>query len=415
MFVSAARQAASVQRRRSSAFIPHIVVGITHPQTCLNLTGRLRSLREAGFRVTLVSSPGELLERTAAREGIAAIAISMHRKIRPISDVVSLIRLWCQLIRLRPDMTEFSTPKAGLLGTLAALLAGVPERIYMLRGLRVEGTTGFKRRILLAAERVTSACAHVVLCNSRSMRAEAIALGLAPASKLRVLGDGSSNGVDVERFSPGSSGVREEFQIPERAPVLGFVGRLTCDKGLPELMEAFDAILKSEPEAHLLLVGWFDAAEDALCAGLRWSIEHHPRVRCTGFVADTALYYRAMDLMVLPTWREGFPNAVLEAAATGIPVVTTIATGSRDSVVPEVTGLLIPPGHPEAITEAVLKLLGDPDRRRRMGEAARAWVIEHYSAQRVLGLTNAFYKSLLTPAVEQGLGTKTTDLAVEQH
>ena len=186
---------------------------------------------------------------------------------------------------------------------------------------------------------------------------------------------------------------------------MGFVGRLTCDKGLPELMEAFDAILKSEPEAHLLLVGWFDVAEDALCAGLRKSIEHHPHVHCTGFVADTAPYYRAMDLMVLPTWREGFPNAVLEAAATGIPVVTTIATGSRDSVVPEVTGLLIPPGYPEAITEAVLKLLGNPDRRRRMGGAARAWVIEHYANQRVLGLTTAYYKSLLTPAAEQELGT----------
>jgi glycosyltransferase involved in cell wall biosynthesis len=375
----------------------------------------LRALREAGFRVTLVSSPGELLERMAAREGIESIAISMQREIRPIADIVSLIRLWWLLRRLRPDVTEFSTPKAGLLGTLAALFAGVPERIYMLRGLRVEGTTGFKRRILLVAERVASACAQVVLCNSRSIRAEAIALGLAPASKLRMLGDGSSNGVDVERFSPGPSCVREQLNLPAKAPVLGFVGRLTCDKGLPELMEAFDAILRARPEAHLLLVGWFDAAEDALSAGLRTRIENHPRVRCAGFVADTAPYYRAMDLMILPTWREGFPNAVLEAAATGIPVITTIATGSRDSVVPEVTGLLIPPGYPEAITEAVLKLLGDPDRRRRMGEAARAWVVRHYADQRVLGLMTAFYKSLLAPAARRNLATGTTDLAAEQR
>ena len=117
----------------------------------------------------------------------------------------------------------------------------------------------------------------------------------------------------------------------------------------------------------MLLVGWFDAAEDALSADLRGRIENHPRIHCTGFVADTAPYYRAMDLMVLPTWREGFPNAVLEAAATGIPVITTIATGSRDSVVPEVTGLLIPPGYPEAISEAVLKLLRDPERRQPHG------------------------------------------------
>ncbi len=412
---SEARQAHSALRTYSSQFIPHIVVGITHPQSCLNLTGRLRALREAGFRVTLVSSPGELLKRIAAREGIESIAVSMQREIKPIADLVSLIRLWWLLLWLRPDVTEFSTPKAGLLGTLAALFAGVPERVYMLRGLKVEGTKGFKRRILLVAERVASACAQVVLCNSHSMRDEAIALGLAPVAKLKLIGDGSSNGVDVERFSPGPSGVRNRLGLAEEALVLGFVGRLTSDKGLPELMEAFDTIQQAEPEAHLLLVGWFDAAEDALSADLRRRIESHPRVHCAGFVADTAPYYRAMDLMVLPTRREGFPNVVLEAAATGIPVITTIATGSRDSVVPEVTGLLIPPGYPEAISEAVLKLLRNPERRRRMGQAARAWVIEHYANRRVLGLITEFYKSLLTPAAQGNLVTSSTDLAAEQR
>ncbi len=374
---------------------PHIVVGITNPQTCLVLGGRLRALREAGFRVTLVSSPGELLERTAAREGVEPVALPMQRVISPLADLVSLARLWWLLWRLKPDLTEFSTPKAGLLGTLAAWLAGVPARVYMLRGLKLESSTGFKRRILLASERVAAACAQVVLCNSESLRVEAQGLGVAPDRKLDLLGDGSSNGVDMERFSPGPSGVRERLGIPGAAPVVGFVGRLTRDKGVPELIEAFGAILKAEPETHLLLVGWFDAAEDALGGGYRARIESHPRIHCTGYVEDTAPYYRAMDLMVLPTWREGFPNAVLEAAATGIPVITTIATGSRDSVVPEVTGLLIPPGYPEAISEAVLKLLRDNSRRLRMGKAARAWVQDHYGNERVLRLTTLFYENLL--------------------
>jgi len=181
--------------------------------------------------------------------------------------------------------------------------------------------------------------------------------------------------------------------------VIGFAGRLTCDKGIPELIDAFDSILRAEPEARLLLVGWFDAAEDALPAALRARIQSHPRIHCTGFVEDTAPYYRAMDVMVLPTWREGFPNAVLEAEACGVPVVTTISTGSRDAVVPEVTGLLIPPGYPEAIVEAVLKLLRNPERRRRMGQAARAWVQENYVETRVLGLTAEFYLGLLGPHV----------------
>jgi len=374
---------------------PHIVVGITNPQTCLVLRGRLRTLREQGFRVTLVSSPGELLTSTAAQEGVDSIAIPMHRQISPVADIVSLARLWWLLFRLKPEMTEFSTPKAGLLGSIAAMLCGIPVRVYFLRGLKLETCTGLKRRILLLTEKVASACSHAVLCNSDSLRNEALALGIASEAKLRLLGEGSSNGVDVERFTPGLDSLRQRLGLPLDAPVVGFVGRMTRDKGLPELVEAFDTILASKPDVYLLLVGWFDASEDALVDELRLRIKRHPRIRTTGYVADTAPYYRAMDVMVLPTWREGFPNVVLEAAATGIPVITTLATGSRDAVVPEVTGLLIPPGYPAAISEAVLNLLGNPERCRRMGLAARAWVLDHYADGRVLGRTVRFYKSLL--------------------
>jgi glycosyltransferase involved in cell wall biosynthesis len=397
MFFSDAQRFAAGLRHNATQRPNHIVIGITHPQTCLTLTGRLHALREAGFRVTLISSPGELLNRTASREGVEAIAVPMRREIAPFADLVSLLRLWRVLVRLRPDLAEFSTPKAGLLGTFASWLAGVPARVYMLRGLKLETSTGRKRRILLAAERVSARFAHVVLCNSESVRSEAVALGIAPADKIHLLGEGSSNGVDVDRFSKGPSDTRVRLEIPHEASVVGFVGRLTADKGIPELIEAFDTILHGEPEARLLLVGWFDASEDALEAQVRARIEAHPRIHCTGFVADTAPYYRAMDVMVLPTWREGFPNVVLEAAATGIPVITTLCTGSRDSVVPEVTGLLIPPGYPEAISEAVLKLLREPERRRRMGHAARAWVRTHYADERVLRLATSFYKSLLRP------------------
>jgi glycosyltransferase involved in cell wall biosynthesis len=359
------------------------------------LGGRLRTLREAGFRVTLVSSPGVLLTRTAAQEGVEAVAIPMQRQISPVADLLSLARLWWLLFRLKPQMTEFSTPKAGLLGSVAAMLCRVPVRVYFLRGLKLETCTGLKRRILLVTERIASACSHAVLCNSDSLRNQALALSVAPAAKLCLLGSGSSNGVDVERFSPGPDSLRWRLEIPADAPVVGFVGRMTRDKGLPELVEAFDSILASRPDVHLLLVGWFDASEDALGYDLRARIRKHPRIHATGYVADTAPYYRAMDVMVLPTWREGFPNVVLEAAATGIPVITTLATGSRDAVVPEVTGLLIPPGYPAAICESVLQLLSNPERRRRMGVAARAWVLDHFVNGRVLDHTVCFYKSLL--------------------
>jgi len=372
-----------------------IVIGVTHPQTSLVLGPRLRALRRAGFSVTLVCAPGEVLHPGVVESGTDRVSIPMERGISPLADLVSLVRLFALLRRLRPELVEFSTPKAGLLGTLAAALCGVPRRVYMLRGLRLETAFGWKRCLLLACEWLTCACAHVVLCNSESLGARALALRLASREKIWMLGEGSSNGVDLARFSPGTSPVRAELGIPAGVPVIGFVGRLTRDKGIPELIEAFECILQSKPEARLLLVGWFDAAEDALDQEHRARIEAHPRVHFTGFVEETAPYYRAMDVMVLPTWREGFPNSVLEAQASGIPVVTTISTGSRDSVVPEVTGLLIPPGYPEAIAEAVLKLLRDPKRRMRMGRAARAWVREHYMEKSVLEMMVQFYRGLL--------------------
>jgi glycosyltransferase involved in cell wall biosynthesis len=330
----------------------------------------------------------------------------MQRGISLWDDAVAFVRIWRLLRNLKPDIVEFSTPKAGLLGTLAAFVCRVPARVYLLRGLRLETAHGLKRRLLLWTERMAGHCAHSVVCNSRSLLARALALGIAPAPKLMVLGEGSSNGVNLARFSPASSPAREQLGIPWDAPVIGFVGRLTADKGLPELLEAFAAILSHEPRAYLLLVGWFDAAEDALEVGMRARIEGHPRIVCTGFVPDTVPYYRAMDLMVLPSWREGFPNVVLEAAASGVPVIATHCTGSQDAVVPEVTGLLVPPGYPEAICEAVLGLLSEPDRCRRMSVAARKWVAENYEDRRVLGMVVDFYLNLLSPSGPADAGTE---------
>jgi len=384
-----------------------MVIGVTSAQTCLVLSGRLRALQEVGFDVTLVSAPGELLTQRAQAEGVVAHPVAMRRGIAPFADLRSFFALLILLLRLRPAITDFSTPKAGLLGNLAAWAARVPHRVYTLRGLKLESASGVKRRVLLWAERLSAQCADVVLCNSESLRSEALELRIAPEEKLRMLGDGSSNGVDTERFSPGPSLVRAGLGIPERDLVLGFAGRMTRDKGIPELLVAFDVILRREPTCWLLLVGWFDAAEDALEARWRRKIAEHSRIRHTGLVLDVAPYYRAMDVLVLPTHREGFPNAVLEASASGIPVITTQSTGARDAVLAEVTGLLIPPGNSAAIAAASLELLGDAAKRKRMGDAGRAWVVEVYSQERVLGLAVEFYRGLveswvqLNPDVDQ--------------
>jgi len=399
MLIAEAEQTAAVLTDQSQ---PLIVIGITHPQTCLVLAGRLRALREAGFRVTLLCAPGKLLDVFRDSEGVETVGIPMERGISPMRDVLTLYRLWRLLRKLRPDVVEFSTPKAGLLGMLAARLAGVRERVYLLRGLKLESTSGLKRMLLCAAERTAAACAHHVLCNSASLTRRACDLGLVSAGKLLLLGEGSSNGVDVARFAPGKSDVRRRLGLPLNAPVIGFVGRLTRDKGVPELFDAFEGILQARAAAYLLLVGWFDESDDVLSLELRQRIERHPRIVCTGFVEDAAPYYRAMDVFVLPTWREGMPNAVLEASASGVAVITTWATGARDSVVDGVTGVLIPPGNREAIHDAALGLLGEPERRQRMGTAGRAWVSESFHKEDVLRRVVAFYKGLVRGPLNVG-------------
>jgi glycosyltransferase involved in cell wall biosynthesis len=364
--------------------------------------------------VVLISGPGALAEQLAAEEGADLVSIPMQRGIAPLADVISILRLTLALRRLRPSLTEFSTPKAALLGNVAAFLCRVPSRVYLLRGLRLETSRGFKRALLKAAERLAAGCAHIVVCNSESLRLQAIALGIARESKMHLIADGSSNGVDVARFVPGPDTMRAQLGIPAGAPVLGFVGRLTRDKGIPDLIEAFNQLLGRVPEARLLLVGWFDESEDALTVYQRARIEAHPRIVRTGFVPDTAPYYRAIDVLVLPTWREGFPNVVLEAAASGVPVVATQTTGARDAVVHGITGLLVPPGDPRALAETLLALLDRPDVCLSMGEAARRWVVERFVDHKVLGLTVTLYKQLLRQAEANRRRGYTLPVAIKQ-
>jgi len=234
-------------------------------------------------------------------------------------------------------IVDASTPKAGLLSGVAAWLARVPCRVYTLRGLRLETATGLKRALLWVTEWISCKCAHRVVCVSPSLRARAIGLKLVGDSKAIVLGEGSG-GVDIRRFSPAgresaeTQSLREKLGIAANALVIGFVGRLVRDKGIRELIEAFQGLNRKQPGLQLLLVGDFEQG-DPVEPEIRRFIESSPAMIRPGFVSDTAPYYGLMDVLALPTYREGFPGVPLEAQASGVPVVTTTATGAVDSVV----------------------------------------------------------------------------------
>lgn len=364
------------------------------------MDGQLGYMRERGFDVTVITAPGELLSRAAEREGVRAVAVPMTRELSPLADAVALARLTRELRRLKPAIVNAGTPKAGLLGVAAARLAGVPIVVYLLRGLRFEGATGARRLLLAATEHLTGGLADRVFANSQSLSARYRALGCAPRDKIWVPAAGSSNGVDVERFAVAAEtrawarAERKRRGIAEDDWVIGFVGRLVRDKGILELTQAFRSASARAPNLRLLLVGDHDAT-DPLPDDVRRFIAEDGRVVCTGFADDPSRYYALMDLFAFPSVREGFPNAVLEAAAAALPVVAFRATGTVDAVVDGVTGRLLEQGDVVGLAEAWLSYLQRPQLREQHGQAGRQRVETGFRREVVWAELEREYRRLL--------------------
>ncbi len=366
--------------------------------------GQFAHLQHVGFPVTVVCPGGAHTDQMEAREGVPVWRVSMRRSISPITDIRSLLDIIAALSRLRPAVVVYGTPKAALLGALAAVLLRVPVRVYVLHGLRLETLRGWGRRFLLQLERLIARCSTEVWPVSPSLAGEADRLRIGLPGRSTVLGAGSCNGVDIDRFAPSPfarHSARRALGLSEKQSVLLFIGRLTRDKGVPELLMMFEEVRHRHPLTQLVLVGSLDP-NDPLPPDAEQSLSQDS-VHMAGEVDNPETYLWAADCLVLPTYREGMPGVLLEAAAAGCPIVTTTATGARD-VGADGRALTVVPGDVDALVEAVVRVLDEPEVGTVMASRARNWVEKGYSQEAVWANTTQQLAGLLEST--QGVGAR---------
>lgn len=380
--------------------LPVVVTAITSQGSATLIRGQLNYLKENGVEPILVSSPGESVRKLASSEGIRLYEIPMERDPSPLKDIVSLARIILLFIRIRPDIVNAGTPKAGFLCMVASYVCRVRGRIYTIRGFRHESLSGFPRTIMKCFEKFSCYLSTQVVCISASVAQQGVEDGILKMGQYKLNGLGSSNGINLKRFDPRRTDLtpvrelRERYGVKSDEFVIGFVGRLIDRKGVDELVEAFSRVKASHPKARLLLIG---PSERQQCVSdlTMQRIENDENIISLGFVEDIENYYRMMDLFVLPAHWEGFGNVLLEAAAMGVPAVTCDVTGTKDAVSDGFNGTLVPVKNVDALARIITAYIVDDELRKGHGENGPIWA-EKFSNVVVWSGLLQLYRSIFT-------------------
>lgn len=357
------------------------------------MKGHIRAAAEK-WPVAIIANPerAELLQDLDAR----FIALDIRRKVSPWRDLLVLIRLAQLFRRERFDLVHSIMPKTGLLAMLAAMLAGVPVRMHTFTGQVWANKRGWKRAALRMFDRLIVAFATHVLVDSPSQRDFLVSEGVLKPGKGIVIGHGSICGVDAHQFHPDAQArdaVRAEMDIGAEQTVILFLGRLNRDKGMLDLAAAFADIAARRPDVVLVLVG---AEEDVPYARVREICgEYHKRLRRVDFTPDPQRYMAAADIFCLPSYREGFGQVIIEAAASGVPTVASRIYGITDAVEDGKTGLLFAAGDIAALTKNLSVLIEDKALRRNMGEAARVRALELFASGKITGELVGLYEKAM--------------------
>lgn len=356
--------------------------------------GMLKELSNK-YEVVALSSPGEDLEEVGKREGVRTIAVPMERRISLVKDLKALTKMIRVFRKEKPTMVHSMTPKAGLLCMLAGKLTGVPVRVHTFTGLVWPTESGLKRRILMFTDKLTCACATHIIPEGEGVKSDLIT-GRITKKPLRVLGYGNVKGIDLAQYV-----ITDELKAKSeklRSDKFGFlfVGRIVRDKGINELVEAFNK-LSDTVDARLLLIGPYEDALDPISERSRELMENNPAIESLGakYGDELLSYYAASDCFVLPSYREGFPNTVIEAGSMNLPSIVTDINGSREIIVNGENGVIVPPQNANALYDAMLNMVKNQEERDRMASNARRMIANRFEQSFVRKCLYDYYGEIL--------------------
>ncbi|HRZ33066.1 MAG TPA: glycosyltransferase family 4 protein, partial [Flavobacterium sp.] len=350
------------------------------------LEGQLRFMQQH-FEVTAISSEKAYLEKIGNREGVSTHHLEMTRQITPFSDFISLVKLTFYFLKVRPDIVHSHTPKAGIVGMAAAFLARVPHRFHTVAGLPLLEETGNKRKMLDFVEKLTYLFASRVYPNSNGLKEIILQNGYCKASKLKVLANGSTNGINTTYFSNDhfSFAQKEElkarYDIQDSDFVFIFVGRLVTDKGINELIAAFKKLKINHPTAKLLLVGPLETELDPLLPQTLEAIENVKQIKAVGYQQDVRLFFAISHCLVFPSYREGFPNVVMQAGAMELPSIVSNINGCNEIIVPHQNGVIIPTKDEKTLLEVMIELMENKAYYAQLRENSRPMIVNRYEQQ----------------------------------
>lgn len=376
-----------------------IIRAATVPQSLdVFCKGMLKELSEK-YEVVALSSPGESLDRVREREGVRTIAVPMERHISLMKDLKALLAMIKTIRKESPYMIHSMTPKAGLLCMVAGKLTGVPVRIHTFTGLVWPTSTGLKRKILMLTDKLTCACATNIIPEGQGVKNDLIA-GKITKKPLKVLGYGNVMGVDMEHFSrrPEVLKLAEELNLRDETKfTFLFVGRIVKDKGINELVGAFKKLYSEYPDIRLILVGPYEDNLDPISQESRDAISAYDDIVAVGKKMGEELlaYYAAADCFVMPSYREGFPNTVLEAGAMGLASIVTDINGSREIIVDGENGMIVPPQDEARLYQAMKVMLTSSADRERLAGKARKMIADRFEQSFVRKCLYEYYDEVI--------------------